>query len=32
MSLEARRRLGANVERILEGEKEAAKAPENRIS
>lgn len=27
LSLEARRRLGANVEKILEGEKEAAKAP-----
>ncbi|KAF8265318.1 hypothetical protein EI94DRAFT_1772386 [Lactarius quietus] len=27
LSLEARRRLGENVERILEGEKEAAKAP-----
>ena len=27
LSLEARKRLGTNVERILEGEKEAAKAP-----
>ena len=27
LSLEARRRLGANVEKILEGEVEAAKAP-----
>jgi DOPA 4,5-dioxygenase len=27
LSLEARRRLGASVERILEGEEEAAKAP-----
>ena len=27
MPLEARRRLGESVERILEGEKEAAKAP-----
>ncbi|KAI0257758.1 DOPA-like domain-containing protein [Gloeopeniophorella convolvens] len=32
MSLEARKRLGANVERILEGEKEAAKAPQDPVS
>lgn len=30
LSLDARRQLGANVERILEGEKEAARAPEDR--
>jgi DOPA 4,5-dioxygenase len=32
LSLEARRRLGATVERILEGEEEAAKAPLDLIS
>jgi DOPA 4,5-dioxygenase len=29
LSLEARKRLGANIERILKGEEEAAKAPQD---
>lgn len=32
LSLESRRRLGASVEKILEGEVEAAKAPMDQIS
>ena len=31
LTLEERRRIGANLERILEGEKEAARAPPSHV-